>query len=82
LGLQAQCETQAGETAFPRGAVLLNDPVLNKGTPFTEDEQEILGLQGLLPPRGLSQDQQVRRVIENVRLKKKRSGEVRLPGLP
>ncbi|MBN1834062.1 MAG: NAD-dependent malic enzyme, partial [Deltaproteobacteria bacterium] len=60
---------RSGNPGFPAGAALLNDPVLNKGTAFTENEREILGLRGLLPPKILSQDDQVRRVIENVRTK-------------
>jgi hypothetical protein len=35
---------------FPRGATLLHDPELNKGTAFTDAERDVLGLKGLLPP--------------------------------
>ena len=35
---------------FPTGVALLRDPALNKDTAFTEEEREILGLRGLLPP--------------------------------
>jgi malate dehydrogenase (oxaloacetate-decarboxylating)(NADP+) len=52
---------------LPRGVALLRDPALNKGTAFTEREREALGLRGLLPPHVLSQDEQVRRVLENLR---------------
>ena len=52
---------------FPRGSVLLRDPTLNKGTAFTEQEREALGLRGLLPPHVSSQDEQVERVLENFR---------------
>ena len=54
---------------LPRGASLLHDPLLNKGTAFTEQEREALGLRGLLPPRVLSQDLQVMRVMESIRRK-------------
>ncbi len=49
------------------GAALLNDPLLNKGIAFTEEERQFLGLRGLLPPRVLSLEQQALRVLENVR---------------
>jgi malate dehydrogenase (oxaloacetate-decarboxylating)(NADP+) len=54
---------------FPTGVALLHDPVLNKGTAFTEEEREALGLRGLLPPHVHSQDEQVMRVMENFRRK-------------
>ncbi len=50
---------------FPRGVRLLHDPVRNKGTAFTMKEREDLGLRGLLPPRPMTQDLQVQRVMEN-----------------
>ncbi|MBI2505127.1 MAG: NAD-dependent malic enzyme [Candidatus Latescibacteria bacterium] len=52
---------------FPQGIRLLNDPVRNKGTAFTACEREALGLRGLLPPRINTQEQQVVRVLENLR---------------
>ena len=52
---------------LPRGAALLRDPALNKGSAFTERERDALGLRGLLPPHVLSQDEQVQRVLENLR---------------
>jgi len=52
---------------LPRGIALLRDPALNKGTAFTERERDALGLRGLLPPHVLSQDEQVQRVLENLR---------------
>jgi len=54
---------------FPRGVKLLHDPVRNKGTAFTKAEREALGLRGLLPPYIQTQDEQVTRVMENLRLK-------------
>ena len=50
---------------FPRGAALLRDPALNKGTAFTEAEREALGLRGLLPPHVATQAVQAARVLEN-----------------
>ena len=41
-----------------RGVNLLNRPILNKGTAFTEDERDRLGLHGLLPPQVESLDRQ------------------------
>jgi len=52
---------------FPRGTSLLRDPTLNKGTAFTEAEREALGLRGLLPPRVAPLEDQVARVLENIR---------------
>jgi malate dehydrogenase (oxaloacetate-decarboxylating)(NADP+) len=52
-----------------RGVKLFHDPILNKGTAFTEEEREQLGLRGLLPPRIMSQELQAKRVLENLRLK-------------
>lgn len=50
-----------------RGAALLNDPELNKGTAFTEVERQALGLRGLLPPRVMTQDEQLERILPGVR---------------
>jgi malate dehydrogenase (oxaloacetate-decarboxylating)(NADP+) len=56
-------------TRVPAGVELLHDPSLNKGTAFTEEERESLGLRGLLPPRVHTQDEQVARTMENFRRK-------------
>jgi malate dehydrogenase (oxaloacetate-decarboxylating)(NADP+) len=50
-----------------RGLSLLRDPALNKGTAFTEQERDALKLRGLLPSVVLSQEQQVARILENLR---------------
>ncbi|MDH4311689.1 MAG: NAD-dependent malic enzyme [Gammaproteobacteria bacterium] len=50
---------------YPRGAALLRDPTLNKGTAFSDEERDILGLRGLLPPHVATQDEQLGRVLEN-----------------
>ncbi len=62
-------QTDPATSGFPRGADLLNDPVLNKGTAFGEAERDALRLRGLLPPRVHSIEEQVTRVMENFRRK-------------
>ncbi len=52
---------------LPQGVAVLRDPALNKGTAFSEAERDRLKLRGLLPPRQISQTQQVARVLENLR---------------
>lgn len=58
--------THSGQRAL-RGMELLRDPSLNKGTAFTQVERERLGLEGLLPPRVLTLEQQADRVLRNFR---------------
>jgi malate dehydrogenase (oxaloacetate-decarboxylating)(NADP+) len=48
---------------------LLNEPLLNKGTAFTERERDALGLRGLLPPRVFTLEEQVQRSLAAVRRK-------------
>src|SRR5450755_4194770 len=50
-----------------RGMALLRDPLLNKGTAFTEQERDALGLRGLLPAHVLSMQAQAKRVMTNLR---------------
>ena len=50
---------------YPRGTALLRDPTLNKGTAFSDQERDVLGLHGLLPPHVATQDEQLARVLEN-----------------
>ena len=54
---------KAGSTATDpaRGMALLRDPLLNKGTAFTEQERDTLGLRGLLPAHVLSMEAQAGR---------------------
>src|SRR6201992_2227471 len=51
----------------PHGLALLRDPLLNKGTAFTEEERDALGLRGLLPAAVMSMQAQVERVLTNLR---------------
>src|ERR1700744_5250224 len=51
----------------PRGLALLRDPLLNKGTAFTEAERDELGLRGFLPAYVLSMEEQAARVLINLR---------------
>jgi malate dehydrogenase (oxaloacetate-decarboxylating)(NADP+) len=60
---------QARMLGLPKGVALLRDPALNKGTAFTEKEREIFGLQGLLPPKVHTMEEQVMRALENLRRK-------------
>jgi len=45
----------------PPGHLILEDPLVNKGTAFTEEERVDLGLEGLLPPHISTIDEQVKR---------------------
>ncbi|MBP7081545.1 MAG: NAD-dependent malic enzyme [Rhodocyclaceae bacterium] len=53
--------------SIPHGLTLLQNPLLNKGTAFTETERDALGLRGLLPPHIHTQDEQMARFMENLR---------------
>jgi len=57
----------SGDTELPTGFALLHEPLLNKGIAFTDAERDALRLRGLLPPTVLTQEQQVMRVLENLR---------------
>ena len=50
---------------FRRGAALKDDPVLNKGTCFTLEERDELGLRGILPPAVSTPVEQEARAYEN-----------------
>jgi len=51
----------------PHGLALLRDPLLNKGTAFTEAERDALGLRGFLPAHVLTMEEQVARFLVNLR---------------
>ncbi|HEY7522316.1 MAG TPA: NAD-dependent malic enzyme [Candidatus Limnocylindrales bacterium] len=52
-----------------RGRDLISQPLLNKGTAFTDRERDALGLRGLLPVRVTSIQEQVGLELEHVRRK-------------
>lgn len=52
-----------------KGYDVLKDAVLNKSSAFTKKERQELGLRGLLPYSVNTQDNQVRRVLANMRRK-------------
>src|SRR5215470_5785103 len=56
--------TWSGPFDLPRGMDLLNRQGLNKGTAFTEEERNRLGLHGLLPPHVETLEEQVVRAYE------------------
>jgi malate dehydrogenase (oxaloacetate-decarboxylating) len=59
--------THSKETKLPgglRGIDLLDTPIWNKGTAFDESERAALGLNGLLPPRVESIEEQIKRAYE------------------
>ncbi|EEP28671.1 malic enzyme, NAD binding domain protein [Shuttleworthella satelles DSM 14600] len=48
---------------------ILNNPFLNKGTAFTEEERSKLGLVGLLPPRVQTIEEQARQTYQQMQTK-------------
>jgi malate dehydrogenase (oxaloacetate-decarboxylating) len=55
---------QSSSLESSRGTDILNTPLVNKGTAFTEKERARFGLQGLLPPQVETLDEQVVRAYE------------------
>lgn len=54
---------------IPSGRHLLEDAMLNKGSAFTDEERDQLGLRGLLPCQVLTIDAQVELEMEHIRSK-------------
>ncbi len=48
------------------GIALMREPLLNKGTAFTAEERKAFGLDGLLPYRSVTIEEQARRVYERL----------------
>src|SRR6476659_2875620 len=60
----ASKRSEIQKPAVVSGTDLLNLPILNKGTAFTEAERKQLGLEGLLPPHVETLDEQAVRAYE------------------
>jgi len=58
---------RAGIEVDLEGAALLTNPLLNKGTAFTDDERTTFALHGLLPPHFGTLDNQLARRLQAVR---------------
>src|SRR5947209_9856337 len=67
MSVPARAKSSPRPSELPRGMALLRDPLLNKGTAFTEAERDALGLRGFLPAHVLSMSEQVERVLSNLR---------------
>ena len=67
MNTPAPARIRASAPEQPRGMALLRDPLLNKGTGFTEQERDALGLRGLLPAHVLPMEAQALRVMNHLR---------------
>ena len=67
MAVAAKDTTSAKKRDMPKGLAILRDPLLNKGTAFTEKERDALGLRGLLPPLIATQEEQVARFLQSLR---------------
>ncbi|HYJ46083.1 MAG TPA: hypothetical protein VEV81_05665, partial [Pyrinomonadaceae bacterium] len=65
-GGEAEAESLAVQLT---GQALLDNPMLNKGSAFTENERREFGLLGLLPQHPSTIDEQLTRAYENYRRK-------------
>jgi malate dehydrogenase (oxaloacetate-decarboxylating) len=63
----SEAMTTLNTTPRPRGRELLRNPRYNRGTAFTREEREAFGLDGLLPARVETLEQQLKRVYEQYR---------------
>ena len=67
MNVRQQARTRSIEPSPPHGLALLRDPMLNKGTAFSEEERDTLGLRGLLPAHVLTMEAQAKRLMTNLR---------------
>jgi malic enzyme len=64
---QPAIDAVTGEIYLPvaqRGRALLSQPLLNKGTAFSEEERDLLGIRGLLPNHVATLEEQVNRALD------------------
>ncbi|MBV8046859.1 MAG: NAD-dependent malic enzyme [Paludibacterium sp.] len=61
------CSTVKVKTVALSGHELLEHPLLNKGTAFTQEERDMLGLNGMLPAQVETLDEQVERALQTLR---------------
>lgn len=69
---QPAIDAVTGELYLPvaeRGRRLLDEPLLNKGTAFSLDEREALGIRGLLPSHVSTLEEQVERTLDQLERK-------------
>jgi len=67
LSAPDRMNTRSTPFISPRGMALLRDPLLNKGTAFTEAERDVFGLRGFLPAHVLTMKDQAQRILINLR---------------
>jgi len=67
MNVRAELDTEQANLQSLRGLALLRDPLLNRGTAFTEEERDRFGLRGLLPPHVLTMAEQATRIMSNLR---------------
>ncbi|HEY0727346.1 MAG TPA: hypothetical protein VGD38_04695 [Pyrinomonadaceae bacterium] len=65
VATRSDCVIETGLT----GQLLLDNPLLNKGSDFPEDERREFGLLGLLPPHCSTVEEQLARAYENYKRK-------------
>lgn len=58
---QDSTDMQPNFPTYLRGQVLLENPIFNKGSAFSEEERDLYGLRGLLPPHVDTLEEQVAR---------------------
>ncbi len=72
MAYQPAIDAVTGELYLPvaeRGRRLLDEPLLNKGTAFTTNERDTLGIRGLLPMHVSTLDEQVERALDQMTYK-------------